>query len=79
MAGLNHLIQNHPDVHFDLSKDSMTLQIRGLPEYLDAAKRNILALDTTMEKLILNGREASLIIGKGAILMYCFQLLPTNI
>jgi hypothetical protein len=71
MAGLNRFQQLHPGVFFDLIKESMVLQIRGLPEYLDSVKHSIMALDVQMITVPLNGREASLIIGKGSFI-YCY-------
>lgn len=65
MAGLKRLEQLHPGVNFDLTKESRVLQIRGLPEDLGSVKESIISLDVHMITLSLNGREASLVIGKG--------------
>jgi len=65
MAGLKRLEQLHHGVNFDLTKESRVLQIRGLPEDLGSVKESIISLDVHMITLSLNGREASLVIGKG--------------
>ena len=64
MAEFNKLLKNHPNVNFDLSKETLLLKLRGKEEFVMPAKEEVLSVDVRMETLVIPGRDAAVIVGK---------------
>mmetsp|Transcript_12241 Transcript_12241/g.17403 ORF Transcript_12241/g.17403 Transcript_12241/m.17403 type:complete len:1247 (+) Transcript_12241:49-3789(+) len=64
MAAFNQLQRDHPNVYFDLSKDTKVLLLRGKPEPLALAKEAVGSIEVTEISKLISGRESSLIVGR---------------
>ncbi len=64
MAEFNTLQKNHPNVIFDLSKETSIIKLRGREEFVNPAKEEILNNEVTMESIETSGRDAALVVGK---------------
>ena len=67
MAAFTKLQTLYPKVHFDLSRKSSSIILRGKPEAVALVKDSILGINVEMETMKLAGRETALIVGKGGV------------
>ena len=65
MSEFSNLQGRHPDVVFDLSKETRSIKLRGREEFVNPAKEDLMNVDVKLETLVISAREASLIVGKG--------------
>lgn len=65
LAEFSALQKKHPNVIFDLSKETRLLKLRGKEEYVAPAKEDVMSVDVKMEKIQIPSREAAVIVGKG--------------
>jgi len=66
-AALLKLQSLYPKVHFDLSRQSFTITLRGKPEIVALVKDSILGINVEMETMKLEGRETALVLGKQGV------------
>lgn len=65
MSEFYALEKKHPNVIFDLSKETRTMKLRGREEFVNQANEDVTNIDVKMEKLVIPAREAAMIVGKG--------------
>lgn len=65
LSELSALQKKHPNVTFDLSKETRVMKLRGREEFVTPAKEDVMNVNVKMEKMDISAREAALIVGKG--------------
>ncbi len=58
------LQKNHPEVVFDLTKESRIMKLRGKEDAVTSAKKDVLNFEVKMEKIEIPSREVAIIVGK---------------